>query len=106
MAWLLKSPTVDEAPAMWGQPMMLRIKLARGISLLEGPPGTWRAARFPTQDEIREAVRFLQGGYDHEVDDDTKAALLAADVGVTEDNFSIPLSAYGGGGYGEGLYGG
>lgn len=104
--WALTLPTVDEAPAMWGQRLMERVRIARGISLLEGPPGTWRAVRFPTQDEIRAAETFFQGGYQYEVDDDTKDALLASDVGLSEDDFTTPLTAYGGGGYGEGLYGG
>jgi hypothetical protein len=70
------------------------------------PPPLGGGARFPTQDELREAVRYFQGGYDYEIDDATKAALLAADVGVSEDDFSTPAYAYGGGGYGDGPYGG
>lgn len=102
---MLRTPSVDEGPASWENPLFIRVKLARGISILEGPPGTYREVRFPTQDELAEAVTYYMGGHEYEVDDATKAALIAADIGVTEDNFSVPPDSYGGGGYGSGPYG-
>ncbi|MGW2169144.1 hypothetical protein ACWC1C_01275 [Streptomyces sp. NPDC001705] len=104
--WTFRPPTVDEGPASWEDRLFLRVKLARGISILEGPPGTYRAARFPTQDEIAVSQPgFFMGGHEYEVDDATKAALIAAGVGVTETNFSVPEDGYGGGLYGSGPYG-
>jgi hypothetical protein len=99
---------VDEGPASWEDRLFLRVKLARGISIQELPQGTYRALRFPTQDEIAAAVRFYMGGHEYEVDDATKAALIAAGVGVTEANFSNPIGLfpYGAGPYGVGPYGG
>jgi hypothetical protein len=85
--WIFTTPHVDEGPAAWTNPLFLRVKLARGITILEGPPGTYRAARFPTQDEIRDAVTSYMGGHEYTVNDATKAALIAADIGVTESNF-------------------
>jgi hypothetical protein len=80
---------VDEGPASWEDRLFLRVKLARGITILEGPPGTYRAARFPTQDEIAaSAPGCYQGGHEYTVDDATKAALIAAGVGVTSANFT------------------
>ncbi|MBA2951437.1 hypothetical protein [Streptomyces himalayensis] len=104
--WTFRPPTVDEGPASWENPLFYRVKLARGISILEGPPGTYRTARFPTQDEIAaSAPAMYMGGHEYEVDDTTKAALLAAGIGVTESNFAVPENGYGGGGYGFGAYG-
>jgi hypothetical protein len=81
---------VDEGPASWEDRLFLRIKLARGISILEGPPGTYRAARFPTQDEIAaSAPGMYMGGHEYVVDDATKAALIAGGVGVTPSNFTL-----------------
>lgn len=81
-------PMVDEGPAGFGR-LFYRYKLARGVSILEGPPGTYRAARWPTEDEITASQpHFFQGGHLYEVDDATRAALIAADIGVTADNFT------------------
>jgi hypothetical protein len=104
--WTFRPPTVDEGPASWEDPLFLRVKLARGISIQELPQGTYRALRFPTQDEIAAAVTFYMGGHEYEVDDATKTALINAGVGVTSANFSLPAGTYGAGGYGDGPYGG
>lgn len=104
--WVFTTPHVDEGPATWTDRLFLRVKLARGISIQEKPQGAYRALRFPTQDEIAEAFFFYMGGHEYEVDDATKAALIAAGVGVTDANFSLPAGTYGAGLYGVGLYGG
>lgn len=95
---------VQEGPAGL-DPLFHRVKLARGVSIQELPQGTYRALRFPTQDEIAEAFFFYMGGHEYIVDDATKAALIAADIGVTEDNFSSPSGGFGSGGFGEGGFG-
>ncbi|MFJ2650872.1 hypothetical protein ACIO1C_29655 [Streptomyces sp. NPDC087420] len=87
--WVFRPPTVDEGPATWTDPLFLRLKLPRGITVLEGPPGAYRAVRFPTQDEIAaSAPAMYMGGHEYVVDDATKAALIAGGVGVDESNFS------------------
>lgn len=88
--WTFKTPSVDEGPASWDDRLFLRLKLARGITILEGPPGTYRAVRFPTQDEIAaSAPGMYMGGHEYVVDDATKAALIAANVGVSDSNFTL-----------------
>lgn len=104
--WTYEPPTVEEGPASWENPLFLRVKLTRGITVLEGPPGSYRAVRFPTQDEMWAATTVYMGGHQYPVDDATKAALIAAGSDIaTEDSFFTPLAGYGGGGYGAGLYG-
>jgi hypothetical protein len=89
-SYIFRTPSVDEGPASWDDRLFLRIKLARGISVLEGPPGTYRAARFPTQDEIAaSAPGMYMGGHEYVVDDATKTALIAGGVGVTAANFTL-----------------
>jgi len=88
----------------WNSPLFIRYKLSRGVTVLEGPPGSFREVRFPTQDELREAVAYWVGGYQYDVSDEKKAQLIAAGV-ATEDQFLTPSGAYGGGGYGDGPYG-
>lgn len=87
--WLFRPPTVEEGPASWEDPLFLRVKLTRGVSIQELPQGTFRALRYPTQDEIANAYRFWQGGHEYVVDDATKAALIAAGVGVSAGNFTL-----------------
>lgn len=98
------TPTVDEGPAAWSNPLFLRVKLTRGITVLVNG-GVYSTVRFPTQDELAAADTYYMGGHEYLVDDADKAALIAAGIGVTESNFIAPLSAYGGGGYGAGFYG-
>lgn len=87
--WTFRTPTVEEGPASWENPLFERVQLSRGISILEGPPGTFRAVRFPTQDEIAAShPGFYQGGHEYTVDDVIKAALIAAGIGVTDSNFT------------------
>lgn len=85
--WLFRTPTVDEGPATWTDRLFLRVKLTRGITVLNNG-GTYTAVRFPTQDEIAAATAVYMGGHEYVVDDAVKAALIAAGVGVTEANFT------------------
>lgn len=87
--WTFRTPTVDEGPA-GDDYLFRRVKLARGITILEGPPGTYRAVRFPTQDEqFASAPALYMGGHEYVVDDATKAALIAGGVGVDASNFTL-----------------
>lgn len=86
--WIFTTSSVAEGPVSWENRLFLRLKLSRGITVLEGPPGTYRAVRFPTVDEISGATTAYMGGHQYEVDDATKAALIAAGIGVTSANFA------------------
>ncbi|MGV9850422.1 hypothetical protein ACWDWU_16880 [Streptomyces sp. NPDC003442] len=85
--WTFRTPSVDEGPASWDNPLFYRVKLTRGISILE-TSGVYRAIRFPTQDEIAAATTAYMGGHEYTVSDTVKAALIAAGIGVTETNFT------------------
>lgn len=87
-SWIFRPPTVLEGPAAWTDRLLIRIKLPRGVTVLEGPPGAYRAVRFPTQDDLAAATHYYLGGYDYPVDDATKAALIAAGIGVDASNFT------------------
>ncbi|MGN6127872.1 MAG: hypothetical protein ACTHON_15025 [Humibacter sp.] len=107
--WSFTPPVIDEAPAGQGR-LLVRYKLTRGVSILEGPPGTFREARYPSQDEVAASQpHFFQGGHVYDVDDDLKAALIAAGIGVTDANFSTSeiqvRPGFGAGGFGEGGFG-
>ena len=104
MSWVFTTPSVDEGPASWENRLFLRVKITRGISVLDNS-GVYTAVRFPTQDEIAAATVAYQGGHEYIVDDAVKAALIAAGIGVTEANFAGLPDTYGAGGYGTGPYG-
>lgn len=88
-AWTFRTPTVSEGPAGL-DPLFHRVKLDRGVTILEGPPGTYRAVRFPTQDEqFASAPGLYMGGHEYVVDDPTRTALINGGVGVTAANFTL-----------------
>jgi hypothetical protein len=87
--WYFATPTSLEGPASWEDWLFMRVRLDRGVTILEGPPGTYRAVQFPTQDEIAASAPGLyMGGHISIVDDATRAALIAGGVGVTAANFT------------------
>ena len=75
--WLFKTPTVEEGPA-GGARLFYFYKIDRGITLVRNLDGDY-AQDYPV---------VYRGGYNYTVDDATKAALIAGNVGVTEDNFT------------------
>lgn len=85
--WTFRTPSVDEGPASWSDPLFIRVKLARGITILDNS-GVYTAVRYPTQDEIAAATNTYMGGHEYVVTDATKAALISAGVGVSESNFT------------------
>jgi hypothetical protein len=50
--------------------------------------GEWIQVRYAVDDELPDYPVVYAGGYNHVVDDATKASLIAGDVGVTEANFT------------------
>lgn len=95
---------VAEAPAGWN-PLHERYKLNRGVSVQEVSPGVFEEIRYTSYtDELGSVnlprdtayqsqqfyknLRFFRGGYEHTVDDTTKADLIASGVAV-EANFTL-----------------
>jgi hypothetical protein len=106
--WIFTTPTVAETPFAWSA-LMERFRMERGISIVETAPGVYEQTRYdaytneigaenlpPNPNENttfwpapRAGLNYFRGGYEHTVDDATKAALIAADVDVTEANFTL-----------------
>lgn len=87
-SWVFRTPAVAEGPASRADRLFIRLKIPRGVSVLEAPQGVFQALRFPTQDEIAAAVTTYMGGHEFTVNDATRAALIAAGVGVDASNFT------------------
>jgi hypothetical protein len=78
---------VEEGPA--GQARLFYFyKLDRGITIVLKPTGGYAQIRYPVDGDLSAYPAVYAGGYNHTVDDATKAALIAGGVGVTESNFT------------------
>ena len=86
--WLFKTPTVEEGPA-GGARLFYFYKIDRGITIVREPDsGDYMQVRYLEDITYADYPEIYQGGYNHVVDDATKAALIAGNVGVTEANFT------------------
>lgn len=85
--WLFKTPTVEEGPA--GQSRLFHFyKIDRGITIVRELDGDYAQVRYLQDEQYADYPEIYQGGYNHIVDDATKARLIAGGVGVTESNFT------------------
>lgn len=84
--WTFRTPTVEEGPA-GGHRLFSFYKLKRGITIVK-IDGEYYQVRYPSQDELDTYEEVYIGGHEYTVDDATKAALIADDIDVTEDNFT------------------
>ena len=85
--WLFTTPTVKEGPAGEGR-LFYFYKIDRAISIVMQPNGVWKQMRYLVDDDFDTYPIAYRGGYKYEVDDATKASLIAGNVGVTEANFT------------------
>ena len=84
--YIFKTPSVREGPA--GRHRLFYFyKLDRGISIAKSG-GTYSQVRYPVDEDIADYDEFYRGGYNHTVDDTSRAALIAGGVGVTSANFT------------------
>jgi hypothetical protein len=85
--WLFKTPTVEEGPAGEGR-LFYFYKIDRAVSIVMQTNGTWKQVRYLVDSDFDTYPIAFRGGYEHTVDDATKASLIAGNVGVTEANFT------------------
>jgi hypothetical protein len=84
--WTFKTPYVLEGPS-GGHRLFLFAKLRKGITIIKSG-GTYSQIRYPVEEDLLTYDEVYRGGYNHTVDDATKAALIAGGVDVTEANFT------------------
>lgn len=80
VSYVLTPPTVDETPLAWDR-FLVRVSMARGITILENGDGTFYTKRYPSLDELLGVSRYWMGGHKHDIDANTAAALTAAGFG-------------------------
>ena len=84
--WTFTPPTVEEGPA-GGHRLFYFYRLTKGITIVkEG--GEYYQVRYPVDEDLSTYEEVYRGGYEHTVNDATKAALIAGGVDVTEENFT------------------
>ena len=123
-SWLFTTPTVAEAPFAWS-PLMERFRMNRGVSIVEVSPCNYKQVRYdaytneigavnlppdPNQDTDfwpapQAGLHYFRGGYQHVVDDATKACIIASGV-ADSTNFTLLTGGFGEGGFGQGGFGG
>ena len=84
--WTFTTPYVLEGPS-GGHRLFYFAKLRKGITIIK-LDGEYFQTRYPVDEDLTEYEEVYRGGYTHTVDDATKAALIVADIVVTEANFT------------------
>ena len=84
--WLFRTPTVQEGP-IGGARLFYFYKLDVGVSIVK-QNGVYSQERYILDSDIPTFEQVYRGGRNYNVDDATKAALIAGGVGVTEANFT------------------
>lgn len=84
--WTFKTPYVLEGPS--GRHRLFYFaKLRKGITIIK-LDGEYFETRYPVDEDLASYQAVYRGGYNHTVDDATKAELIAGGVDVTEANFT------------------
>ena len=85
--WMFKTPTVEEGPSGTGSRLFDFYRLDVGITIVK-EDGEYYQARYLVDSDLGKYQEVYRGGRNYEVDDATKAALIAGGVDITEANFT------------------
>jgi hypothetical protein len=84
---MFKTPTVEEGPSGTGSRLFDFYRLDVGITIVK-EDGEYYQARYLVDSDLGKYQEVYRGGRNYEVDDATKAALIAGGVDITEANFT------------------
>ena len=85
--YIFRTPYVLEGPS--GRHRLFYFaKLRKGITVIK-KNGVYSKVRYITDDSIATYQEYYAGGCLHTVDSDTRTALIAANIGITSDNFTL-----------------
>ena len=84
--YTFKTPTVSEGPIGKHRLFYFR-KQNKGLTVVKNG-STYQTVRYLLDQDLSTYNEVYRGGYNHTVDDTTKAALIAGGIGVTEANFT------------------
>jgi hypothetical protein len=84
--YIFKTPTVSEGPIGKHRLFYFR-KQNKGVTIIKSG-STYSQVRYLLDEQLDDYTEVYRGGYNHTVNDTTKAALIAGAIGVTEANFT------------------
>jgi hypothetical protein len=84
--YIFKTPVVEEGPA-GGARLFYFYRLNRGVTVIK-QNNSYSLIRYPLDEDLPTYQEVYLGGRNHTVNDATKAALISADIGITESNFT------------------
>jgi hypothetical protein len=84
--YIFKTPTVSEGPIGKHRLFYFR-KQNKGVTIVKNG-SAYSQVRYLLDEQLDDYTEVYRGGYNHTVDDTTKAALIAGGIGVTEANFT------------------
>jgi hypothetical protein len=84
--YTFQTPYVLEGPS-GGHRLFYFANLRKGITIVKSG-ATYSQIRYAVDEDLNDYDVVYRGGYNHTVDDAAKAELIAANVGVTEANFT------------------
>jgi hypothetical protein len=84
--YIFTTPVVKEGPS-GGHRLFEFYKIDRGITIVR-EDGIYYQARYLVDGDLASYQEVYLGGRNHVVSETTKAALIAADIDVTEANFT------------------
>ena len=84
--YIFTTPNVQEGPSGGGR-LFYFYKRNVGVSVVK-QNGVYRINRYPLDPSVETYEEFYIGGHKHIVNDATKAALIAANIGIVEANFT------------------
>lgn len=85
--YIFRTPTVNEGPIGQKRRLWYFYKQPRGITIVKSG-STYSQVRYIVEQDLQSYDAYWLGGRNHTVDEATKTALIAGDVGVTEANFT------------------
>jgi len=85
--YTFKTPYVLEGPS-GGHRLFYFANLRKGITIVKSG-ATYSQIRYAVDEDLNDYDVVYRGGYNHTVDEAAKAELIAANVGVTEANFTV-----------------
>jgi hypothetical protein len=85
--YTFQTPYILEGPS-GGHRLFYFAKLRKGITIVKSG-STYSQLRYAVDEDLNDYDVVYRGGYNHTVDDAAKAELIAANVGVTEANFTV-----------------
>ena len=84
--YIFTTPVVKEGPS-GGHRLFEFYKIDRGITIVR-QDGIYYQARYLVDGDLADFQEVYLGGRNHVVNETTKAALIAADIDITEANFT------------------